>query len=35
VDGVEVSFGHGGFRQRIELGRKAILNAGASVSSYN
>ena len=32
VDAVETSFGQGGFRQRVELGRKAIVNAGASVS---
>jgi hypothetical protein len=31
VDGVETTFGQSGFRQRVELGRKAIVNAGASV----
>jgi len=34
VDGTETTFGQGGFRQNVELGRKAIVNAGTSVSEF-
>lgn len=33
VDGVETTFGQGGFRQSVELGRKAIVNSNASIQN--